>query len=78
MLYHWGMKQLSDDDILQMIGNECVHDNAAVKRAVRNELKLSKRIPAQIAPTPEHVILDLHMKTIEQAWESIIISNRDR
>ena len=72
MLYYLGMKQLSDDDILQMIGAECVHDNAAVKRAVRSELKLSKHIPAQSAPPPEHVVLDLHMKTIEQAWSEIM------
>ena len=38
------MKQLSDDDILQMIGEEPVMDNISVKRAIRSELQLSKRI----------------------------------
>ena len=66
------MKQLSDDDILQMVGVEYTPDNNATKRAVRAELKLSQRIPAQPTPTPEHVVLDLHMKTIEQAWSDIM------
>jgi len=72
MLYYRNMKQLSDDDILHMIGEEPVHDNAAVKRAVRSELQLSKRIPTPDEPIPEHVVLDLHMKTIEQAWTDIM------
>ena len=66
------MKQLSDDDILQMAGVEYTPDDTATKRAVRSELKLSKRIPAMPQPTPEHVVIDLHMKTVEQAWNEIM------
>lgn len=66
------MKQLSDDDILQMIGAEYRPDNNAIKRAVRAELKLSTRIPAPKEPAPKHAVLDLHMKTIEQAWSEIM------
>ena len=66
------MKQLSDDDILQMIGAEYTPDDNATKRAVRSELHLSRRIPAPAAPVPEHVVLDLHNKTVEQAWSDIM------
>ena len=66
------MKQLSDKDILDMVGAEYVPDNVATKRAVRGELKLSTRIPAQNTPTPEHIVLDLHNKTVEQAWSDIM------
>jgi len=66
------MKQLSDNDIAEMIGNEYVPDDNATKRSVRAELKLSQRIPAQTRPTPKHVVIDLHMKTIEDAWGEIM------
>ena len=66
------MKQLSDEDILQMVGAEYTPDDAATKRAVRSELKLSKRIPEPDAPTPEHIVLDLHNKTVEEAWAEIM------
>lgn len=66
------MKQLSDDDILQMIGAEYTPDDNTTKRDVRAELKLSRRIPAPCLPTPEHIILDLHNKTVEQAWTDIM------
>ena len=66
------MKQLSDNDILNMIGAEYAPDNDTTKRTVRTELKLSKRIPKPDAPTPEHVVLDLHNKTVEQAWSDIM------
>ena len=66
------MKQLSDNDILDMIGAEYTPDNIATKRAVRSELHLSKRIPAPEQQTPEHITLDLHNKTIEQAWSEIM------
>ena len=66
------MKQLTDDDILQMAGVEYTPDDLATKHSVRRELKLSTRIPKPAAPTPEHVIVDLHMKTVEQAWNEIM------
>ncbi len=66
------MKQLSDDDILQMIGTEYAPDDPKTKRAVRAELHLSKRIPPVPAPTPKHTTIDLHNKTIEEAWTEIM------
>ena len=66
------MKQLSDEDILQMVGAEYTPDDNATKRAVRTELKLSRRIPQPNVPTPDHVVLDLHNKTVEQAWTDIM------
>ncbi|MBR4475773.1 MAG: Smr/MutS family protein [Alphaproteobacteria bacterium] len=66
------MKQLSDDDILQMAGVEYTPDDTATQRTVRTELKLSKRIPPAPQLTPEHIVLDLHNKTVEQAWADIM------
>ena len=66
------MKQLSDKDILEMAGVEYTPDDSATKRAVRHELHLSTRIPTPDVPTPEHVVIDLHNKTIEQAWDEIM------
>jgi len=66
------MKQLSDDDILQMAGVEYTPDDTATKRAVRTELKLSRRISPAPQPTPDHTVLDLHNKTVEQAWADIM------
>ena len=65
------MKQLTDDDILKMAGVEYTPDDNTTKRAVRAELKLSKRIPPQ-QPVPAHIVLDLHMKTVEEAWSNIL------
>ena len=66
------MKQLSDKDILEMVGTEYVPDDIATKHAVRSELKLSKRIPVPKDPTPSHIVLDLHNKTVEEAWADIM------
>ena len=55
-----------------MIGTEYVPDDKAIKRSVRSELKLSTRIPQPPHPTPRHVTIDLHMKTIEDAWGEIM------
>ena len=66
------MKQLSDEDILNMVGAEYTPDDNATKRAVRGELKLSKRIPQPAEPIPEHIVLDLHNKTVEEAWADIM------
>ena len=66
------MKQLSDDDIAQMVGCEFTPDDNATKRSVRSELKLSQRIPQPTVPTPKHIVIDLHMKNIEDAWGEIM------
>ena len=66
------MKQLTDDDILQMAGMEYTPDDLATKHSVRRELKLSTRIPQPATPTPEHIVLDLHNRTVEEAWADIM------
>ena len=66
------MKQLSDNDILEMVGAEYTPDDNATKRAVRAQLKLSHRIPAPARPTPNHITIDLHNKTVEEAWADIM------
>lgn len=65
------MRQLSDQDICDMIGAPFTPDNVGVRKKVRSELQLSKRIP-QKTTIPSHVTLDLHMHTIEQAWGEIM------
>ncbi len=66
------MKQLTDQDIAQMIGTEIPHDDASTRRTVRAELHLSTRIPTPEQPTPRHATLDLHQLTEEQAWDAIM------
>ena len=66
------MKQLSDKDILEMAGVEYTPDDIATKRAVRHELHLATRIPEPDVPTPDHVVIDLHNKTVEEAWSDIM------
>jgi len=66
------MKQLTDTDILEMIGANFAPDDATTRRAVRHELHLSQRIPHPPAPTRQHATLDLHQFTEEQAWSAII------
>ncbi len=66
------MKQLTDIDIEQMISGEYSPDSAAVRNAVRRQLHMSTRMPAPIAPVPEHVTLDLHNHTVEDAWHRIM------
>ncbi len=65
------MKELTDQDIAEMIGATFTPDDTRTRNQVRAELHLSKRIPKNI-PTPSHVTLDLHMHTIEQAWDEIM------
>lgn len=65
------MKQLTDQDIEQMIGVEHTPDDTATRRAVRAELHMSRRIPHR-NPIPEHATLDLHQLTEEQAWSAIM------
>lgn len=66
------MKQLSDADIDNMIGDEFHPQYNNVRHAVRSELKLSTLIPQPDAPVPRHAVLDLHQMTEEMAWDAIM------
>lgn len=65
------MKQLTDQDIAEMIGAEFHASDDATRRSVRRQLHMSTRIP-QHRPIPEHTTLDLHQLTEEQAWHAIM------
>lgn len=65
------MKQLNDFDIANMIGDDFVPDDITTKKQVQNELQLSKRIPKPNAPTPEHITIDFHNHTEEEAWQML-------
>jgi DNA-nicking Smr family endonuclease len=63
------MKQLTDADIAKMAGQDFVPMQSP--NSVRRELHLSKRIPKpQIVP--EHVVLDFHQHTEQEAWDMIM------
>jgi DNA-nicking Smr family endonuclease len=64
------MRLLTDKDIADMIGAEFTPETDT-HRKVRAELHLSQRIPKQTS-VPEHATLDLHMHTVEQAWNEIM------
>lgn len=66
------MKRLSDSDIERMADGEFSPNHDIVRRGVRAELKLSELIPAKTELLPKHVVLDLHHKTEEQAWNEIM------
>ncbi len=65
------MKQLSDFDIANMVGDDFIPDDIATKKSVRNDLHLSKRIPKPDAPAPEHTTIDFHNHTEEEAWQML-------
>ena len=65
------MRHLNDQDIASMIGAPFAPDDNTTRKQVRGELKLSQRIPKP-AHIPLHITLDLHMHTIEQAWNEIM------
>lgn len=65
------MKQLTDSDIAEMVGAEFIPDDKRTTRQVRSQLRLGTLIPPQSVPAPKHIVLDLHNKTEEQAWEEI-------
>ena len=65
------MRNLTDQDIADMIGADFSPDSDDVRRRVRTELHLSTRIPMPVH-VPENATLDLHMKTIEQSWNEIM------
>lgn len=64
------MKQLNDKDIANMIGADFVPDDISTQKSVRQSLHLSQRIP-HTAPVPEHVTIDFHESTEEQAWQML-------
>ena len=66
------MKKLTDVDIAQMANEKFDPDVRAVNRAIRAQLKLGQLIPAPCPAAPTHVVLDLHQKTEEQAWNEIM------
>lgn len=65
------MKQLNDSDIANMIGEDFRPDDKETKKQVRKSLHLSTRIPKTSAKTPEHITLDFHNHTEEEAWEML-------
>ena len=64
------IRQLNDSDIANMIGDDFVPDCAGDK-SVRCELHLSTRIPQQ-KKLSEHVTIDFHQHTEEQAWAMLV------
>ena len=65
------MRQLDDQDIANMIGDEFVSDDKTVKSSVRRDLKLSQKIQT-LHTQPQHITIDLHQHTEQQAWEMIM------
>lgn len=66
------MKQLSDADIANMIGADFKTDENMVRKSVRQSLHLSTRIPKQPSTPPEHITIDFHQHTEEEAWQMLI------
>ena len=67
----FNMRQLTDQDIADMTGDNINFDNRAVKSSVRRDLRLSEKIPVtQVAQ--KHVIIDFHEHTEEQAWNMVM------
>jgi len=66
------MKQLSDKDIADMIGADFTPDENDVKKSVRQSLHLSTRVPKPIEKTPEHMTIDFHQHTEEEAWNMLV------
>jgi len=65
------MKQLSDFDIANMVGDDFIPDDITTKKSIRNELHLSKRIPKPELPAPEHTTIDFHNHTEEKSWQML-------
>ena len=66
------MKQLNDSDIANMIGDDFVPDDVATKKSVRSELHLSTRIPKTDTSVPEHITIDFHQHTEQDAWQMLV------
>ena len=65
------MKQLNDKDIANMIGEDILIDDKAVKKSVRKSLHLSTRIPKPDVQISENTIIDFHNHTEEEAWQML-------
>lgn len=65
------MKQLNDTDIANMIGDDFIPDDNATKKSVRHELHLLTRIPKTDVSIPEHITIDFHNHTEEDAWNML-------
>lgn len=72
LLYFYIMKHLSDSDIAKMIDTDFQPDETRTRHVVRTELRLGQLIPSQNPSIPERIVLDLHYKTEEQAWNKIM------
>lgn len=66
------MKQLSDEDIAKMVGDDFVPDDFGVKKQVRAQLHLSKLIPELAQPSPRHIVIDFHNHTEQEAWDMLV------
>lgn len=65
------MRQLSDKDIDEMVGDAITLDDGAVRSAVRHELQLSKKIPST-RHINNNITIDLHQHTEQEAWDMIM------
>jgi len=66
------MKQLNDNDIANMIGEDFFPDDKNTKKSVRQALHLSTRIPKPDTPAPAHTVIDFHNHTEEEAWQMLV------
>lgn len=66
------MKQLTDRDIMEMIGEQFTPNDTDTRHIIRRELQLSRRIPYAPPAPQKHATLDLHQLTEEQAWAAIM------
>ncbi|MBQ6109824.1 MAG: hypothetical protein IJL05_00385 [Alphaproteobacteria bacterium] len=66
------MKQLNDSDIAKMIGEDFQPDDKETKKSVRKSLHLSTRIPKPSATIPEHITIDFHNHTEQEAWDMLV------
>ena len=65
------MKQLTDADIANMVGDD--FNPTTDVNSVRRELHLSKRIP-KTHPAPDHIVLDFHQHTEQEAWDMVMVA----
>lgn len=65
------MKQLTDKDIANMIGDDFIPDDISTKKSVRTQLHLSTRIPKIEPQNPAHTTIDFHNHTEEEAWQML-------
>ncbi len=63
------MKQLTDTDIANMVGDNFYADENSIKKQVRSELKLSRLAQSPTPDIPKRIRIDFHNKTVEESWE---------